>query len=60
VFGAFYLTQATLPHLKEGVNRVNSVAPGPVWTPLIPFNFEEYDVAHFGENAPMGRPGQPD
>lgn len=39
---------------------VNAVAPGPVWTPLIPSSFEANHVASFGEQAPMGRPGQPD
>jgi NAD(P)-dependent dehydrogenase (short-subunit alcohol dehydrogenase family) len=40
--------------------RVNGVAPGPVWTPLIPASFSEKDVAEFGKSSPMGRPGQPD
>ncbi len=39
--------------------RVNCVAPGPVWTPLIPSTMPEETVAHFGENTPMGRPAQP-
>ena len=39
--------------------RVNGVAPGPIWTPLIPATFDADKVAHFGENNPMGRPGQP-
>jgi NAD(P)-dependent dehydrogenase (short-subunit alcohol dehydrogenase family) len=39
---------------------VNAVAPGPIWTPLIPASFSEEKVAHFGENTPLGRPGQPD
>jgi NAD(P)-dependent dehydrogenase (short-subunit alcohol dehydrogenase family) len=39
--------------------RVNSVAPGPVWTPLIPSTMEPDKVAEFGENTPLGRPGQP-
>jgi NAD(P)-dependent dehydrogenase (short-subunit alcohol dehydrogenase family) len=101
VFGYFYMTQAALPHLKEGstiVNttsvtayrgsshlidysatrgaivtftrslskalvkdgiRVNGVAPGPIWTPLIPSSFRPEDVAEFGKDAPMKRPGQP-
>ncbi|WP_411103168.1 SDR family oxidoreductase [Streptomyces sp. cmx-4-9] len=37
--------------------RVNGVAPGPVWTPLIPATMP--DVQHFGEQSPMGRPAQP-
>jgi NAD(P)-dependent dehydrogenase (short-subunit alcohol dehydrogenase family) len=40
--------------------RVNAVAPGPIWTPLIPSSFDAKAVAKFGESAPMGRPGQPD
>jgi NAD(P)-dependent dehydrogenase (short-subunit alcohol dehydrogenase family) len=39
--------------------RVNSVAPGPVWTPLIPSSMPPEKVATFGENTPLGRPGQP-
>jgi NAD(P)-dependent dehydrogenase (short-subunit alcohol dehydrogenase family) len=39
--------------------RVNSVAPGPVWTPLIPSTMPPEKVASFGTNTPLGRPGQP-
>lgn len=39
--------------------RVNAVAPGPVWTPLIPATFDADSVAGFGTSVPMGRPGQP-
>jgi NAD(P)-dependent dehydrogenase (short-subunit alcohol dehydrogenase family) len=101
IFGYFFMTQAVLPHLKEGaaiVNcgsvtayrgsshlldysatkgaittftrslaqslvekgiRVNGVAPGPIWTPLIPSTFEEDEVKKFGAKTPMKRPGQP-
>jgi NAD(P)-dependent dehydrogenase (short-subunit alcohol dehydrogenase family) len=102
IFGMFFLTQAAMPHLKQGaaiVNctsvtmyqgskelldysstkgaitaftrslsenliekgiRVNAVAPGPIWTPLNPMGGASPDkIAHFGENTPMGRPGQP-
>jgi NAD(P)-dependent dehydrogenase (short-subunit alcohol dehydrogenase family) len=101
IFGYFFMTQAALPHLKEGaaiVNtssvtayrgsgglldysstkgaivaftrslaqslvekgiRVNCVAPGPIWTPLIPSTFDEDKVKSFGGNTPMKRPGQP-
>jgi NAD(P)-dependent dehydrogenase (short-subunit alcohol dehydrogenase family) len=44
--------------VKKGI-RVNAVAPGPVWTPLIPASFDEEKVAEFGKNAPIGRPAQP-
>ena len=40
--------------------RVNAVAPGPVWTPLIPATMDEEKVASFGAQAPMGRAAQPD
>ena len=39
--------------------RVNGVAPGPIWTPLIPSTFPAEKVASFGANTPMKRPGQP-
>ena len=39
--------------------RVNGVAPGPIWTPLIPASFDADKVAKFGKNVPLGRPGQP-
>lgn len=39
--------------------RVNAVAPGPIWTPLIPSSFNEEHVSKFGKSTPMGRPGQP-
>lgn len=40
--------------------RVNGVAPGPIWTPLIPATFDKEKVSKFGSNVPMGRPGQPE
>ncbi|MDK8184068.1 SDR family oxidoreductase [Paenibacillus sp. UMB4589-SE434] len=43
---------------KHGI-RVNGVAPGPIWTPLIPSTFDEQKVSEFGANTPMQRPGQP-
>lgn len=39
--------------------RANSVAPGPIWTPLIPATMPADQVEHFGEDVPLGRPGQP-
>ena len=44
--------------LERGI-RVNAVAPGPVWTPLIPQSFDGDAVAEFGEHNPMKRPAQP-
>lgn len=44
--------------IKLGV-RVNAVAPGPVWTPLIPSTFDAEKVANFGKDSPIGRPAQP-
>ena len=101
VMHPMFITQAALPHLKEGdsivyttsVNafkgnaglvtysttrgatlalsrsmanalaekgiRVNAVAPGPIWTPFIPGSMPPEMVEGFGENTPLGRPGQP-
>lgn len=44
--------------MQHGV-RVNAVAPGPVWTPLIPASFSEEKVEQFGANTMFGRPAQP-
>lgn len=44
--------------IKKGI-RVNGVAPGPVWTPLIPSSFSAEEVAKFGKNTPIGRAAQP-
>jgi len=102
IFSQFFLTQAAVPHMKEGstiINstsitafrgmevlldyastkgailaftrslaqnlaergiRVNSVAPGPIWTPLIPASFPEDSVKDFGQNTLLGRAGQPE
>jgi len=99
-YGYFFMTQAALPHLKEGATivntasvtayrgqtqlmdysatkgaivsltrslsqdladkgiRVNAVAPGPIWTPLIPASFDADKVAEFGKHVPLGRAGQ--
>jgi NAD(P)-dependent dehydrogenase (short-subunit alcohol dehydrogenase family) len=40
--------------------RVNGVAPGPIWTPLIPSTFPKEKVEHFGSDVPLGRAGQPE
>ncbi len=45
--------------IKKGI-RVNGVAPGPIWTPLIPSTFPEDKVKEFGKQVPMGRAGQPE
>jgi hypothetical protein len=45
--------------LAEKGIRANAVAPGPIWTPLIPSTMPEDAVAEFGKNVPMKRPGQP-
>jgi NAD(P)-dependent dehydrogenase (short-subunit alcohol dehydrogenase family) len=44
--------------VKDGV-RVNAIAPGPVWTPLIPATFSEGQIKEWMTTAPMGRPAQP-
>lgn len=43
---------------RDGI-RVNGVAPGPIWTPLIPASFPPGKVEEFGKSSPLGRPGQP-
>lgn len=45
--------------VDQGI-RVNAVAPGPIWTPLIPASFDAERTAEHGANAPMKRPGQPE
>lgn len=50
-------TRSLSKMLAEKNIRVNGVAPGPIWTPLIPATFD--DVHEFGQKVPMGRAGQP-
>lgn len=52
-------TKALAQELIEQGIRVNAVAPGPVWTPLIAMSFDLEEQEHFGEDNPMGRPAQP-
>lgn len=52
-------TRSLSSNLVEKGIRVNGVAPGPVWTPLIPATFPEEKVQKFGTDVPMKRPGQP-
>lgn len=53
------LTYSLAEPLAEKGIRVNAVAPGPIWTPLIPASFSAEKVAEFGCNTPLKRPGQP-
>lgn len=53
-------TRSLASQLAQKKIRVNGVAPGPVWTPLIPSTFSEEEVQEFGAKEPLERPGQPD
>ena len=50
-------TRSLSQNLAKKKIRVNGVAPGPIWTPLIPATFD--DVSDFGQDTPLGRAGQP-
>ncbi len=53
-------TRSLASNLKQRKIRVNAVAPGPVWTPLIPASFPAEHVETFGQNTFLGRPVEPD
>jgi NAD(P)-dependent dehydrogenase (short-subunit alcohol dehydrogenase family) len=53
-------TRSLSQNLAEKRIRVNAVAPGPIWTPLIPASFPPDKVESFGKDVPLGRPGQPE
>lgn len=52
-------TRSLASQLMEDKIRVNGVAPGPIWTPLIPASFPPEKVSKFGSDSPMGRAGEP-
>lgn len=49
--------ELSLAKNKRGI-RVNAVAPGPIWTPLIPSSFEKSEIPQFGSTTALGRAGQ--
>ena len=52
-------TRSLAMQLSDKKINVNAVAPGPIWTPLIPASFSAEEVDNFGKQTPMKRPGQP-
>jgi NAD(P)-dependent dehydrogenase (short-subunit alcohol dehydrogenase family) len=57
--GIVAFTKALAEDLAEKGIRVNAVAPGPIWTPLIPATMTEEKISKFGGDTPLGRAGQP-
>jgi len=53
-------TRSLSQNLAERKIRVNGIAPGPIWTPLIPSTFDAKQVSEFGKATALGRPGQPE
>jgi len=53
-------TRSLSQALADKKIRVNAVAPGPIWTPLIPATFPAEEVAKFGSDTPLGRAGEPE
>lgn len=53
-------TRSLALQLVDQCIRVNAVAPGPIWTPLVPSTFSDDEIEKFGANTPFDRPGQPD
>ena len=59
--GAIHIfTKSLAAYLGEKKIRVNAVLPGPIWTPLIPGTMLKEDLAKFGDETMLGRPGQPE
>lgn len=52
-------TRSLSTNIAEKGIRVNAVAPGPIWTPLVASSFSKKDLDKFGKDKPLGRPGQP-